>query len=323
MIAPLRPAPENLAAWQAQREALRQRLWELLGDLPPLILPAPRILSKTLREGCLVEHFAYENGAEAQVFGYFLTPPELTKPLPAVLYLHVHGGKYEQGKEELFRERIPNTLPAVALVQAGYAVLAIDAYGFGERHHFGTETGQGVEHALYKHFLWQGASLWGMMLRDDLMALEYLLQRPEIDPQRIAITGMSLGASRSTWLAALDERPKVIIPVAQMTRWRDFAASGLYNGHGIYYYLPALLREDFDMEHLAALAAPRRQNILIGDQDPLSPLSGIQEVLDFTKNIYALYGASEKLSATIENGVAHVYTPSMFEAVLSTLKQAL
>jgi dienelactone hydrolase len=162
-----------------------------------------------------------------------------------------------------------------------------------------------------------------MMVRDDLMALDYLLSRPEIDPNRIAITGMSLGGSRSTWLAALDERPKVIIPVAQTTRWRDFASSGLYNGHGIYYYLPALLRENFDMEHLVALAAPRQQAILLGDSDPLSPLSGIQFVVDFAQQIYELYNASDKLSATIEKGVAHTYTPSMYMAMLASLKAAL
>lgn len=322
-IANPEPVPASLAEWEAQRLPLRKRLWEVLGDLPPKIMPEPRILSKTMREACLTEHFVYENGADAQVYGYFLTPPEITKPLPAILYLHVHGGKYEQGKEELFLERVPNQIPAKALVQAGYAVMAIDAYCFGERYHFGKETGQGVEQAWYKHFLWQGASLWGMMIRDDLMALDYLLSRPEVDPKRVAITGMSLGGSRATWLAALDERPQVIIPVAQMNRWRNFAATGLYNGHGIYYYLPALLRENFDMEHLVALAAPRYQNILIGDSDPLSPLSGIEDVIAFAQKIYALYGASDKFSATIEQDVRHVYTPSMFAAMLESLKQAL
>src|SRR5690606_771533 len=153
--------------------------------------------------------------------------------------LHVHGNKYEQGKEEIFRERVPQIIPAKAFLEEGYAVMVIDAYCFGERSQHGTnpqESGVKVEHALYKHFLWQGASLWGMMLRDDLMSLDYLSSRPEVDPTRIAITGMSLGGSRATWIAALDERPKAIIPVAQMTRWRNFAASGLYNGHGIYYY---------------------------------------------------------------------------------------
>lgn len=323
MIAETTPAPKTLAEWEAQRLPLRKRLWEVLGDLPSKIMPAPRILSKTIREGVLTEHFVYDNGADAEVFGYFLTPTNVQEPLPAVLYFHVHGGKYEQGKEELFLERVPNTLPAKALVEAGLAVMVIDAYGFGERNQFGAYIGVNAEHALYKHFVWQGSSLWGMMLRDDLIALDYLLTRPEIDPNRVAITGMSLGGSRSTWIAALDERPKVIIPVAQLTRWRNFAAHGLYNGHGIYYYLPALLRESFDMEHLVALSAPRVQNILIGDSDPLSPLDGIEDVLSFARQIYALYDASDKLSATIEKGVAHAYTPSMFDKMMATLTSSV
>jgi dienelactone hydrolase len=286
-------------------------------------MPAPCTLTKTLRDGCLTEHFSYDNGAGATVFGYFVTPPTVTTPLPAILYLHVHGGKYTLGKEELFQERTPHRVPALALTQAGYAVMAIDAYGFGERHSFGDESGNGVEQALYKHFLWQGSSLWGMMLRDDLMALDYLISRPEVDPQRIGITGMSLGGSRATWLAALDERPAAVVPVAQLTRWRNFAASGRYNGHSIYYYLPALLREGFDMEHLVALAAPRTQTILIGDQDPLSPLDGIQQVIAATEAVYRLYDAEQQLQAIVEPGVAHAYTPSMFAAMLATMKRAL
>jgi cephalosporin-C deacetylase-like acetyl esterase len=176
-----------------------------------------------------------------------------------VLYHHAYGGQYERGKEELFRERVPDMMPAPALVAAGYVVLAIDAYSFGERQQAGpagsAESGAAVEQALFKHFLWQGATLWGMMVRDDLLALNYLLTRPEVDPGRIGVTGMSLGASRTTWSGALDERPCALVPVAQMTRYRDFAAAGRYNLHSIYYYVPGALKSDLDMAHLVALAA--------------------------------------------------------------------
>ena len=80
-----------------------------------------------------------------------------------------------------------------------------------------------TELSLFKHFLWQGRTLWGMMIHDDLSALAYLCSRPEVDDGRIGATGMSLGASRSTWVAALDESVKAVAPVSQMTRYRDFA----------------------------------------------------------------------------------------------------
>jgi dienelactone hydrolase len=58
---------------------------------------------------------------------------------------------------------------------------------------------------LFKQFLWEGATLWGMMVRDDILALNYLLSRPEVDPAQVGTTGMSMGATRAWWLAALDD----------------------------------------------------------------------------------------------------------------------
>jgi dienelactone hydrolase len=325
--APTLPAPQTLTEWLNQRESIRARFWQLLGDLPPLFTPQPTVLERTTREGCVVERFAFDNGASAMVYGYLLLPEPLTAPAPAVVYMHMHGGEYEVGKEELFRERVPGILPGPALVNAGYVVMAIDAYSFGERVEQGpkgsAESGRQVEHALFKHFLWQGATLWGMMVRDDLLALNYLLTRPEVDPERIGVTGMSLGGSRTTWLAALDERPRALVPVAQMTRYRDFAASGHYNGHSVYYYVPGVFKTDLDMEHLVALAAPRAQTILAGDTDPLSPLSGIQSVLAYARQVYDLYGAGDQLQSSIEAGIRHLYTPTMFEMMLSTINHAL
>lgn len=325
--APTLTQPESLAAWQTQRESIRSQFWQMLGDLPPLFTPQPILLDRTQREGYVVEHFAFDNGAGAQVYGYLLLPDNLTAPAPAVVFMHAHGGKYEVGKEELFGERIPGVVTADALVNARYIVLAIDAYSFGERiaqaPTGSADTARDLEQTLFKHFLWQGSTLWGMIVRDDMLALNYLLSRPEVDASRIGVTGMSLGGSRTTWLGALDERPRVLVPVAQMTRYRDFAATGHYGGHSVYYYLPGALKSSLDMEHLAALAAPRSQAILIGDSDPLSPLVGIHKVLDYAQHVYSLYGAADQLQASIEPGIPHAYTPTMFSTMLSTLNRAL
>jgi hypothetical protein len=246
--------------------------------------------------------------------------------LPAVLYMHAHGGKYEIGKDELFNERGGKPV-AKTLVEAGYAVMAVDTYCFGERINQGPvntdESGREVEQALFKHFLWRGSTLWGMLVRDDLLALNALLARPEIDPNRVGVTGMSLGGSRTTWVGALDDRPRVLIPVAQMTRYRDFAEAGRYNGHSVYYYFPGVLKTDLDMEHLVALVAPRPQAILSGDADPLSPFAGIEKVLEYAQQVYQLYDAGSELQTLIEKGVGHDYTPAMFDFMLKTLDNVL
>lgn len=319
--------PLTLGDWQTAREEIRVQLWRLLGDLPPLFTPQVTVLDRSTQHGCIVEKIVFDNGVGAQVYGYLLLPPELKTPAPAVLYLHAHGGKYGIGKDEIFQERTPGTMPGTALVEAGYVVLAIDAYCFGERQTQwpagDAESGAATEQALFKHFLWQGSTLWGMMVRDDLLALNVLAARPEVDPARIGVTGMSLGGSRTTWLAALDQRPQAVIPVCQMTRYRDFADSGRYNLHSIYYYVPGMLKSGLDMEHLVALAAPRTQAILIGDSDPLSPLSGIKTVQEYTQAVYRLYNAQPRFTSLIEPGIAHQYTPTMFAKMLETFNAAL
>ncbi len=306
---------------------IQATLWRLLGEVPSRTLPEPTRLATFDRPGFTIEKIAFDNGVGATVFGYVLAPKTLTGPAPAVLYHHYHGFKYHLGKNEMFEDRV--TVPPLgpALAAAGYVVLAIDAYAFGERQQQGPagdrESGADTELALFKQFLWQGRTLWGMMLRDDLLALDYLCARPDVDPARIAATGMSLGGSRTTWLAALDDRIKVAIPVAQMTRYQNLLAAGNVNDHGIYYYVPGALASGVDMEQIVSLMAPRAQCILIGDSDALSPIDGVRTIDAYARHVYDLYEAGERFQTIIYPGVGHDYTPGMYRAMLDTLARFL
>lgn len=317
------PLPDTLSAWQAQRSQYRQTLYGLLGDMPPLFTPQLHITATERRDDYTLQTFRFDNGADANVPGWLMIPDGLNAPAPAVLYLHAHGGKYARGKDELFNDPLMGFSPVPALMAAGFIVMAIDCYMFGERSTVvpsGTmEPGREVELTWFKKFLWEGRTLWGMIARDDRLALNALLTHSQVDPARVALTGMSLGASRTTWLAALDDRPAAVIPVAQLTRYADFAARGEYHHHGVYYYVPGALKSGLDMEILAALAAPRPQTILIGDSDPLSPVEGVRKVDAFTRHIYGLYGAGERYKMVMYEGVAHTYTPQMFDDALAAL----
>ena len=249
-----------------QKPALRKKLWRLLGDLPPLFTPKVTIGKKEVRDGFTRESFTFDNGLGDTVDGYLLIPAGAKGPGPTILYNHYHGGAYAQGKEELF-------LPAFAemgnktlvtgpeLVRAGYVVLCIDAYCFGQRRFQGPagtrEEGSDTEASLSKTFLWEGRTLWGMMVRDDLLALNYLATRPEVDPTRIGAMGMSMGSTLTWWTAALDDRIKVAVSVACLTRYQDLIAVGGLRYHGIYFFVPGLLREKIDMESVIGLIAPR------------------------------------------------------------------
>lgn len=312
--------PQSLDDWEAQRFEARSALWNLLGDVPSLFTPQPAVTSIERRDGYTLECFEFDNGAGATVYGYLLIPAEIRGAAPAILYQHTHGHRYERGKDELFRDAPMGTAPGQALVEAGYVVAAVDAYAFGQRQYHGPtrdlKSGDETELTLFKKFLWEGKSLWGMILRDDLLTLNYLLTRPEVDPARVGTTGMSMGGSRATWLAALDNRIAAVIPVAQMTRYRDFAKRGDYNLHSVYYYLSGVLKSGLDMEVITSLTAPRPQRILIGDRDPLSPIEGVYTIDTFARRVYELYGAVDRFQMIVYEGVGHAYTPEMFRAVL-------
>jgi dienelactone hydrolase len=319
--------PSSLAAWNAQWQRIRAQLWELLGRLPSRPdTPCVRTISRQENAVYILERFEFDNGAGSAVPGYLLLPRQKPMKAPAVLYCHWHGGEYDNGKEELFRDDHIPVSPGPALAAQGYAVLGIDACCFGERNGAGpggeTERGQEGELTAAKFNLWVGRSLWGMILRDDLMALDYLVSRPEIDPERIAVTGISMGATRSWWLMALDDRIKTGVAVGCLTRYQDLIAREGLKHHGIYYYVPGLLNH-FDTEAIVSLIAPRPILFQTGDQDEGSPLDGIRAIEAAVRSVYKLHSADRAFESLVYPGVGHVYLPEMWKRTVAWLKANL
>jgi dienelactone hydrolase len=326
-VAPPFTVPATRAAWAKQRKQVRAQLWELLGKLPPRPkLPVVETLAQEDRGDYVVEKFRFDNGAGAAVPGYLLRPKAHPGKAPAILYCHWHGGEYDIGKEELFQAKHTPEAPGPALVKHGFVVLGIDAYCFGERNGSSpggpAETGGAGEMSASKFNLWVGRTLWGMMLRDDLMALDYLASRPEVDARRIGVTGMSMGATRSWWLMALDERIQTGVAVACLTRYQNLIEHEMLQAHGIYYFVPNLLSH-FDTEAVVALLAPRPALFMNGDQDGGSPVDGIRAIEKSVRPAYRLYDKESEFQSSIYAGQGHVYTPEMWARTLAWMDEKL
>jgi dienelactone hydrolase len=326
-IAPPFAVPNTLAAWEKERRQVQVQLWELLGKLPPRPKrPEVETISQEDRGDCVVEKFRFDNGAGATVPGYLLRPKTIVGKSPAILYCHWHGGEYDIGKEELFQAKHTPEPPGPALVKRGFVVLAIDAYCFGERNGHGpggpAEKGGAGEMSASKFNLWVGRTLWGMMLRDDLMALDYLVSRPEVDPRRIGVTGMSMGATRSWWLMALDERIRTGVAVACLTRYQNLIEHQMLQAHGIYYFVPNLLNH-FDTEAVVSLIAPRPALFMNGNQDGGSPPDGIHAIEKSVLPAYRLYGNENDFQSIVYPGQGHVYTPEMWARTLEWMEGKL
>jgi dienelactone hydrolase len=321
--------PRSTQQWDNQKAQLRKKLWRLLGNMPSLFTPKAKIDKSEPRDGYTLEHFTFDNGVGDTVYGYILIPAGRTKPGPAILYNHYHGGQYQQGKEELITKAFKTLDFATgeALAKEGYVVLGIDAYAFGERRFQGPagnkEEGRRTEWALFKTFLLEGKSLWGMIVRDDLLALNYLVSRPEVDPNRIAAMGMSMGSNRSWWAAAMDERIKATVSVVCLSRYQNLIAHGSVCSHSFYFYVPNMLAEEIDVESVVGLIAPRPLLAMTGETDRLSPVDGVQIIYNFQEHLYKLYEKPENFRGLLYPGVGHEYTPEMWKETIAWLKRHL
>ena len=319
--------PTELTSWQIKRNTIRNELIKVLGDLPdrPKNTPA-RIISVSDKGNYLLEKFEFDNGTGAIVPGYLLLPKNGQNKFPAIYYCHWHGGNYDLGKEEIFQTHHTPDVPAETLVQQGYAVMAIDAYCFGERSGKGIggadEKGSVEETTQSKYELWMGRSLWGMMLRDDLMAIEYFLSRKEIDITKLAVTGISMGATRSWWLMAIDERIKTGVAVGCLTRYQNLIAEQKLKYHGIYYFVPGILKY-FDTEAIVSLIAPRPILFMTGDEDPGSPVAGIRKIENDVQQVYKLFNAQNNFESIIYPKTGHTYTPDMWNRMLKWMEVQL
>jgi len=243
---------------------------------------------------------------------YLLLPDKRAHPAPGLLYIHWHGGTYGVGKEELLTGQ--KGLPAYAPVCAakGIVTLAIDSWCFGQRKH--DPDGRNGEWDAFKLMLWQGRVLFGMMLFDEFQATTYLSSRPEVDPRRLGAFGLSMGATKAWWLAALDPRIRLCVDLCCLTDYEELIKAKNLRGHGIYYYVPRLLQH-FQAHDINALIAPRPRLSLNGRKDALTPPAGVERIRDKVLPLYERYGRKEDCRIELFD-CGHEELPAMRQLIL-------
>ena len=267
----------------------REQLYALLGELPPRERPVTaELVAREEREAYTLEVLMLDLNGIEPVPAYFTRPRDLSGPAPVILYNHAHGGDYVLGKDEFLQGRgaILNPPYAEVLAQKGICGLCIDAWNFGERR------GR-TESELFKELLWHGQVLWGLMVYDTLKATDYLVSRPEVDAGRLGSMGLSMGSTMAWWHAALDERVKVCVDLCCLTDFQALIETRGLDGHGIYYYVPSLLKH-FTTAEINALICPRAHLSLAGNYDGLTPPHGLDRIDEALKAAYAEAGAPER-----------------------------
>jgi len=307
-------------AFAAHQDARRKELWGLLGDLPWEHRPGPaKVLSTEEHEGYTLERLVLNLNGVEPVPALLLIPHKRQTPAPGLLYIHWHAGMYDLGKMQLLKGVEAQPAYARVCAQKGLVTLAIDSWCFGERQHE-ADGKQGEENA-FKLMLWKGQVLFGMMMFDEFRAMDYLASRPEVDGSRLGVLGMSMGATKAWWLAALDPRVRLCMDVCCLTDFEELIRTKHLQDHGIFYYVPSLLKH-FQTADINELIVPRARLSVNGRLDPLTPPAGVEKVRDHLLPLYREYGKESDCHIELFD-CAHVELPQMRTLVLHWMDQYL
>jgi hypothetical protein len=193
------------------RADLRKSLLEMIGGLPTKKTDLHAIVTGTISgSGFHIEKLIYQSLPGFYVTALVYVPENGEKVHPAIL---VPAGHATNGKDlyQALCER---------LALRGYLVISWDPVGQGERSQFWDPKAKKSrynltcgEHAVMGNLAYlAGANLARWEIWEGMRAVDYLLTRPDVDGERISITGTSGGGTQTTLLGALDERIKVVIP---------------------------------------------------------------------------------------------------------------
>lgn len=211
--------------------------------------------------------------------------------LPAVVWLH--GYSYPLGYMWVYRRDLH---PVLALVKAGYAVLAYDQCGFGARQ---AEIGPFYDRTPH-------ASQLGRMVGDARAAVDALEKEANIDSSRISLFGYTLGGAVALHAAALDPRVKSVVAISGFTPMRTDTATRPDGGLARFSYeRPVAPRLGFfighesqvpyDYDELISAIAPRPVLVVQPSMDRDATPADVHAAVERARQAYALHGAAAKL----------------------------
>ena len=245
-----------------------------------------------------------------------------------------------------FRKRTYGRPWAEVLARRGYVVITIDAFYFGQRRlrveqlepssvpgevrddfAIAVKAAPGsaawtsavnrvcgfYEHLTAKTIFAAGATWAGLLVWDDRRTLDYLLSRPEVDPDRVGCVGLSIGGIRTAHLIGADPRVKVACVAGWMTAFAHQLRNHL-RIHTWMVYVPGLYRS-LDLPDVAALHAPGALLVQQCRRDTLYPIAGMEAAVGKIAATYAKAGLSERFRGTFYD-VPHSFTPDMQDEAL-------
>ncbi len=287
--------------WEERAASLRQQILAATGLLPaPAKTPLnAQVFDRIEQHGFTVEKVHFESYPNFYCTGNLYRPrvAERVAPSPGVLAPHGHWiyGRLEQNPGDPNGGATPQLCMNLAI--QGHVVFAYDMVGYNDSfqlpHWFGHDGDARwkLKPEALRLWLW-GVSQVGMQLWNSIRALDFITSLPDVDPERIGVTGASGGATQAFLLAAVDDRVQVTAPVNMISH---FMQGGCICENG------PNLRIDTDNMEIGALTAPRPMLMVSATGDWTRDSERIE--YPAVASVFELLGA--------RNRVAHVQFPNL------------
>ena len=174
----------------------------------------------------------------------------------------------------------------------------------------------GIHHGTYREGRWwwhdRGYTPAGVECWNGIRGIDYLVSRPEVDPEKIGVTGISGGGATTCWVAAADDRVKVAVPVSGMSDLECYVTDKVVNGHCECMF--PVNTYQWALTTILALFAPKPLLFANSDMDTIFPMSGNRRISQRLRTCYNMLGEKENFDDYVSKG-GHDYRPDLRLAV--------
>lgn len=285
------------ADWEKRSEVIRDGLIQgmKLDGMPKRDTPFNTIIHSTREmDGYIVENIAIESFP-----GFFITGnlyrPSSKEPFqksPGILSVHGHGSDPRFGESVQKR--------SASFARMGAVVFAYDMIGYGDS--------KQVDHKI--------PIALTIQTYNSQRVIDYLVSRPDVDPERIGVTGESGGGTQTIMITALDPRIKVSVPVVMVSAY-FFGGCTCESGMPVH----KSAHHQTNNVEIAALAVPRPMLLVSDGGDWTKNTPRIE--MPYVQKVYALYDAESKIDNVHLPAERHDYGPSKRFAVYNFLANYL
>jgi len=296
---------KSLAGWEQKRPEYLEQYYYMLGLSPrPERTPLEAKVTGTLKgDGYEIDLMHYQSRPGLYVTGN-LYRPAVVKPgekLPAMFYVCGHSGRGRDGNKVAYQSH------GLWFARHGYVCLVVDSLQLGEI--------AAIHHGTYNLNRWwwhsRGYTPAGVEAWNGVRGIDYLCSRADVDPARIAVTGISGGGAATFWVASADERVKVAVPVSGMADLEAYVPNRVINGHCDCMFLYNTFQ--WPWTRIANLVAPRPMLFVNSDKDGIFPMDANERISPRLERLYSLYGAGGDVDAVVSVG-GHAYRKDIRQA---------